>query len=134
MASLCDRGRPGSGNNHAMVVSARGASPLEPPPAAAHAVGPCYGVRIETTSGDSDDARARITDPEFVLGRVGGEADPVSRYVPVCATCGEPMRFVVQLEQGPDIDTAFQFNGATAFAYACQRCRGPAAIFVDDFY
>ena len=48
--------------------------------------------------------------------------------------CERPMRFVVQLEQGWDADTAMNFNGVTAFAYVCQSCPDTAAIFVDDFF
>ena len=43
------------------------------------------------------------------------------------------MHFVVQLEQGPDIETAFNFNGTTACAYLCAQCTDEASLFV-DFY
>lgn len=71
---------------------------------------------------------------DFVWGHVGGEADSVSKFVPECTACGRAMQFVVQLEQGPVLDTAFNFNGTTACAYLCIGCFGQGTFFVDDFY
>lgn len=130
----CECGAPGSGANFATCVRTEGAVLGEPPPGAEQAIGACSGLRIHSTNGSYEETRTTIGPDDFVYGHVGGSVDSVSKFVPECKGCHAPMTFVAQLEQGPDIDTAFDFNGTTACAYACLGCLAEAAVFVDDFY
>ena len=38
---------------------------------------------------------------------------------PVCAACQNRMRFVAQLEEGPDHNTAMNFGGGCAYVFDC---------------
>jgi hypothetical protein len=131
---LCSSGAPGSSANFAVCVGLDDLAPCEPPDEALHALRPVDGLIRRHFDGAYDDARAAVQPPDFVWGHVGDPADSVSGFVPSCPTCQSPMRFVVQLEQGWDADTAMNFNGVTAFAYVCPSCPDAAAIFVDDFF
>ena len=133
-ASLCACGEPGSSASFAVCVGLDDLAPREPPSEALHALRPVDGLVCRPFEGAYEDARAAVQPPDFVFGHLGDPADSVSGFVPICPRCEGPMRFVVQLEQGWDADTAMSFNGVTAFAYACAACPETAAFFVDDFF
>jgi hypothetical protein len=131
---LCSSGAPGPSANLAVCVGLDDLAPCEPPPGAVHALRPVDGLLCRRFDAAYDDARAGVEPPDFVFGHLGDPADSVSAFVPICPTCNAPMRFVVQLEQGWDADTAMNFNGVTAFAYVCPSCPPAATLFVDNFF
>ncbi len=73
-----------------------------------------------------DLARVARPDPRNVLGQLGGVYDGLLDP-PQCA-CGAPMKYAVQLEQGPDAATEMNFAGGCLYAFRCERCPGSAAL------
>jgi hypothetical protein len=60
-----------------------------------------------------------------VLGQLLGEPDWIQGdETPNCNSCAEPMRFVAQLEEGPDLapghDTSMNFGGGCAYVFECE--------------
>jgi hypothetical protein len=131
--TFCEVNKPDSEGNHAACVDAVGSSLVTPPtPLAMRRL---EGVSLVPFDSDYEVARDELsTATTFVYGQVGEPATSVSGFVPACAACREPMQFVAQLEEGPDADSQFPFNGTTGFAYVCGACFQHAALFIDDFY
>ncbi len=131
--TYCEVGRADSDGNHVACVETLGSSPLSPP--APQSLRRIEGVSLVPFESDYEAAREEMgTATRFVYGQVGEPATSVSGFVPDCGSCQEPMRFVAQLEEGPDAETQFPFNGTTGFAYVCSKCFEHAAMFVDDFF
>jgi len=95
-----------------------------------------YGARIEHIEAEHYDAArdAWAGGPgrrgRDVLGQLGGtprwlDADET----PPCDHCREPMRFVAQLEEGPDHDTAMNFAGGCGYLFRCE-CAGGSGKFL----
>ncbi|HEY4460907.1 MAG TPA: hypothetical protein VGN81_41785 [Pseudonocardiaceae bacterium] len=63
-----------------------------------------------------------------VLGKLGGAPDWIQNdETPRCASCGNPMAFVVELEEGPDFRTAINFGGGgCGYAFTCAPCQKAA--------
>lgn len=91
-----------------------------------------YGVKIiETMEDDYDTARENWPgNRREVLGQLYGnpswyQADET----PNCDYCDKPMRFVAQLEEGPDHRTAMNFGGGgVAYLFDCKE--GKTAKFL----
>ncbi|MBR0647214.1 hypothetical protein [Plastoroseomonas hellenica] len=88
-----------------------------------------YGARVEAAEAENYEAERatwekagkRLRD---VLGQIDGA--PVwldSDETPACDHCARPMRFVAQLEAGPDRDTEMNFGGRCGYAFECD-CHG----------
>lgn len=81
---------------------------------------------IEFDSEDYDEAREEWSQENNesrrkVLGQLFGEPTWLqSDDTPDCDTCGKPMRFVAQLEEGPNHDTAMNFGGGSAYVFDCK--------------
>ncbi|MFT3768184.1 MAG: DUF1963 domain-containing protein [Minicystis sp.] len=131
---LCASGAPGSSASFAVCVGVGRLAPCTPPRDAPYALRGIEGLMLRPFETPYEDARASVQPGEFVYGHLGDPAESVSKFVPSCPTCQAPMRFIVQLEEGWDAERAMNFNGVTAFAYACATCPDRAAIFVDDFF
>jgi hypothetical protein len=132
-ASLCEVGPPRAAGNRALCVARRDLALASPPEGAGHALRDLEALRLVDLVGSYEEARLKVGPGEFVWGHVGEPAQSVSKHIPQCDQCGRAMRFVVELEQGPNEETAFNFNGVTAFAYACGACL-TAVLFIDDFF
>ena len=86
-----------------------------------------YGARVERVQAErydtSRDAWAERNPGRRreVLGQVGGEADWLQGdETPNCDQCRKPMRFVAQLEEGPDYQTSMNFGGGgCAYLFDC---------------
>ncbi|HYF68581.1 MAG TPA: hypothetical protein VD884_10610 [Ohtaekwangia sp.] len=81
-----------------------------------------YGVKlVKVEATDYDSARENwIGNRREVLGQLYGE--PIwlqSDETPTCSCCGKSMRFVAQLEQGPDYKTQMNFGGGVAYLFDC---------------
>ncbi len=58
-----------------------------------------------------------------VLGQLNGTPAWLQYdQTPNCATCAEPMRLAVQLQEGPDPLTAMNFGSGRAYAFTCSPC------------
>ena len=85
-----------------------------------------YGVEIVNfKSKDYNEARLAWAEnnnksPREVLGQLFGAPSWIQGdETPVCDSCKKPMRFVVQLEQGPDWKTEMNFGGGCAYLFDC---------------
>ena len=85
-----------------------------------------YGAKIEQVqSSGYDEARGEWAQshPERqreVLGHIGGDAAWLQGdETPGCSHCGKPMRFVAQLEEGPDYNTAMNFGAGCGYLFEC---------------
>lgn len=85
-----------------------------------------YGVKlVEVEAADYDSARESWSgNRREVLGQLYGE--PIwlqGDETPNCDCCDKPMRFVAQLEQGPDYKTEMNFGGGVAYLFDCIKDR-----------
>ncbi|MFB8200813.1 hypothetical protein [Kitasatospora purpeofusca] len=84
---------------------------------------------------DFDSARAawaaRTGHPRnHVLGQLNGTPAWLQYdRTPSCATCAEPMRLAVQLQEGPDPLTAMNFGSGRAYAFTCSPCADAAFLW-----
>ncbi|MGY0465421.1 hypothetical protein ACW14Y_34970 [Kitasatospora sp. cg17-2] len=84
---------------------------------------------------DFDSARAawaaRTGRPRnHVLGQLNGTPAWLQYdRTPSCATCAEPMRLAVQLQEGPDPLTAMNFGSGRAYAFTCSPCSDAAFLW-----
>ncbi|WAJ31621.1 hypothetical protein [Antarcticirhabdus aurantiaca] len=95
-----------------------------------------YGARVERVRASSyDEARSGWSErhpgrQREVLGQIGGEPDWLQGdETPRCDHCNEPMRFVAQIEEGPDYDTGMNFAGGCGYLFEC-GCVGGRGKFL----
>lgn len=131
----CDEWDPNNGGNRALVVPVAELVLREPPATWETLLGAVSGVTFSpfpegvTTYDDAraEYAKAHGGTQRKVLG--GVDCDPSwvqNDEVPECDDCGEPMRFVAQLEEGADHRTAMNFGGGSAYVFICVSCPGRA--------
>jgi hypothetical protein len=81
-----------------------------------------YGAKIVTLDADNYNM-ARECYPirrRDILGQISGSpAWLQDEETPKCDCCGENMRFVAQLEEGPDYETAMNFGGGCGYLFDC---------------
>lgn len=85
-----------------------------------------YGVKmVESFDEDYDTARENWQGKRReVLGKYYGQPSWIqSDETPECDCCNMPMRFVAQLEEGPDHRTAMNFGGGVAYLFDCKEGR-----------
>jgi len=87
-----------------------------------------YGIYIEEEAVDNyEQARENWTTENtelYVLGQLFGQPDWIQfDQTPICNSCNKLMRFVAQLEEGPNLppnhDTAMNFGGGCAYIFDC---------------
>ena len=82
-----------------------------------------HGVKeLNVDANDYDAARENYTgEKRDVLGQLFGEPTWLQGdETPNCDCCSKPMRFVAQLEEGPDYKTAMNFGGGgVAYLFDC---------------
>jgi hypothetical protein len=91
-----------------------------------------YGARIVEAEGENyDEEREKWQGSQRdVLGKLFGEPDWIQGdETPDCDCCNKPMRFVAQLEEGPDYKTAMNFGGG-GMAYLFDCTTGKTAKFL----
>jgi len=55
-----------------------------------------------------------------ILGQILGSPEWIQAdQSPSCSTCGAPMKFVAQLEEGPDHQSSMNFAGGAAYIFEC---------------
>jgi hypothetical protein len=127
---LCDEWDPAAGGNQAFVLPANGVA-ATPPPNGETRLGEVSGIALVDVEGVGyDDARENWGERRAVLGQFGGEPSWLQAdETPGCPGCGEPMKFVAQLEEGHDHRTAANFGGGCAYAFRCEPCRNAAFLW-----
>ncbi len=92
----------------------------------------CQIDYVTMTEDGYDDAREEWAETsgrpiEEVLGQLGGEPEWIQNdETPTCGSCGKPMTFVAQFEEGPDHETSINFGSGCGYAFACGQCRDAA--------
>lgn len=128
---LCDEWDAEGGGNLALVVPAERLTAATPPPTGDTRLPEVSAVTYtEVEDQDYDQARAAWPDQRDVLGQLGGEPAWIQGdETPNCRTCGEPMLFVAQLEEGHNYETSANFGGGgSAYAFTCRT--HPLAAFL----
>lgn len=90
-----------------------------------------HGASIEVIkdSDNYDEAREQYAKEKGIsrreiLGQVFGEPSWIQAdETPNCDACGNKMRFVCQLEQGPDWKTEMNFGGGCGYLFDCPDCK-----------
>jgi hypothetical protein len=130
---MCDEWDANLGGNCALVVAIDDARQLANAPEFGVAVrDTVHGVRMEVVaSANYEDAKQWWAEENHsnlgqVLGMLGGEPSWLQEdETPTCNHCGSKMRFVAQLEQGPDRKRAMNFGGGgCAYVFHCPCKQG----------
>jgi hypothetical protein len=122
-----------SGGNEAMLFPAADLSVAIVPEDGVTTLGVTYKIDYATVAADGyDDAREEWAESsgrpiEEVLGQLGGAPEWIQNdETPTCGTCGKPMTFVAQFEEGPDHQYSINFGSGCGYAFACGTCRDAA--------
>lgn len=129
---MCDEWDAESGGNKVVIVDDKNPEFFKPADSGLLLRETEYGVKLVTSDDDDyDSARENWGgNKRDILGKLFGEPDWIqSDETPVCDCCHKPMRFVAQLEEGPDYRTAMNFGGAgMAYLFDCKE--GKTAKFL----
>ena len=130
---LCDDWDAESGGNRVVNIGVEGLAVVDFPDSGEVSRNTMYGARVEEhEAGDYDEARAAWTEDHEGRGReVLGQLFGTPAWIqgdqtPECDECGAPMRFVAQLEEGPEIRTSMNFGGGAAYVFDCD-CEAASA-------
>lgn len=95
----------------------------------------CHGAVIEISKipnyGQARHERGQRTQKwRDVVGQMGGTPGWIQgAEAPICHECGQPMRYVAQLEEGPDHATRMNFGGGCGYVFDC-ACNDRVAQFL----
>lgn len=128
----CEEWAADGGGNAVLVEAIGDPIALDPPLVSAGTVrSAVHGARVEEVAGDGyDEARETWSEAHEgkrreVLGHWLGQPEWIQAdETPSCNGCGNPMRFVAQLEEGPDYRTSMNFGGGCAYVFDC-ACDSP---------
>jgi hypothetical protein len=131
---MCEEWDPDAGGNRAFAVDAADLVAMKPPKKGQTTREGRFGVRIESLAGQDYDAardewcRMNGARGREIVGQMFGTPAWVQgEQIPGCDDCGQPMRFVAQLEEGPDHETAINFGGGgCGYVFDC-RCGAQSA-------
>ncbi len=129
---MCDEWDAEGGGNKALIVDGENLEFFKPADAELSVRDTEYGVTlVETEDIDYDSARENWKgNKREVLGQLYGEPAWIQGdETPECDCCNKPMRFVAQLEEGPDHRTAMNFGGG-GVAYLFDCTKGKTAKFL----
>ncbi len=129
----CETWEADAGANHAETLLLDGTPlALRPVPTTGLTTRPAtYGARTEPSSAaDYDTARNAWTGRgRDILGLLGGAPSWIQGdQTPACPDCAAPMRFVAQLEQGPDAASEMNLGGGCAYVFECTCAHRPARL------
>lgn len=133
----CNEWESGGGGNSVQIVVGTITEGVAVPTAGLILRETAYGASIVPSQLDSYDAARQAwaedngRSPREVLGQVGGHPAWIQAdETPTCDACKKPMRFVAQLEQGPDWRTEMNFGGGgCAYVFDCS-CDSPLGKFL----
>ncbi len=124
---LCDEWDANGGGNKVYKIKTDKLEMITPPAEGITLLEEEYSSIItEFEADDYDEAREEwsVENNESrrkVLGQLSGEPTWIQGDdTPDCDTCGEPMRFIAQLEEGPNHTTAMNFGGGSAYVFDCK--------------
>jgi len=125
----CDEWDPELGGNRAMVVDAVG-SPVTPPEEGDITLDGTWSAHIEVVDCEYEAARDAAESRLKIQGFLGGEPEWIQAdETPDCPSCGEPMLFVAQLEEGPNHLIDMNFGGGCGYVFMC-TCPDNKAAFL----
>lgn len=124
---MCDEWDANEGGNKVLSVPKSGLDLVQPPKQGEVLRSTRYGAKVvEQPESDYDAARSAWAatngvSPRDVLGQLKGIPTWVQGdEVPFCDSCGNPMHFFAQLEEGPDWKTEMNFGGGgCAYVFNC---------------
>lgn len=126
--SICSSWMPDKGCNQVIVVPVSPNMTLMEPPSAdgcLHSI--TYGAMVADSSGeDIYDAMKNYVEKanstfDKILGYIYGEPDWIQNdETPKCKKCKKPMRFVANLNEGPDPMQTFNFGTGEAYLFDCK--------------
>jgi hypothetical protein len=129
---MCDEWDADGGGNKVIIIDEKNLGFFQPVEPELSLRGITYGVKfVETDDIDYDTARENWTgDKRAILGQLYGEPSWIQGdETPQCDCCNKMMRFVSQLEEGPDHSTAMNFGGGgVAYLFDCKE--GKTAKFL----
>lgn len=133
---LCDEWDPNQGGNKVVSVSTNNLHFVSPPDGGETLRATRYGAAlVQSDEQDYDEARTQWASASGkpareVLGQIGGEPSWLqNEEIPTCNSCGSPMQFVAQLEQGPDWQTEMNFGGGgCAYVFRCTCTQDSAKL------
>lgn len=127
----CQTFAPASGANTALFVPASMPITILESPADAKPLGFSCTVLIQSYTEGVGYYAARMewgktnASSRDVMGQMGGEPDWIqASEIPDCI-CGNPMKFVAQIEEGPS-EGGINFGGGSAYAFLCDHCESQA--------
>lgn len=133
---LCSEWDPDKGANAVVCQGVADLRPADVPAEGAVLRATRHAARIlPVEAAGYDAARTAWTEAHpgqarDVLGQVGGfPAWLQDDETPACDYCRRPMRFLAQIEEGPDHATAMNFGGGTGFLFECD-CGGGSGKFL----
>jgi hypothetical protein len=119
---MCEEWDAEAGGNAVRIQPARAGSLLDAPTHGVTRLASSYGLEaVVVASSGYDDAfgewRAKHgADARRAMGGLFGEPSWIQAdETPACDACRQPMRFVAQLEEGPDMN----FGGGCAYVFDC---------------
>ncbi len=134
---LCEEWDPNDGGNKVVITQADNLEEVPAPEGSETIRGTVYGAAtVDFDAPDYDVAMEKWPEennvsPRQVLGQLMGEPSWIQgEEVPDCDICKKPMRFVAQLEQGPDWETEMNFGGGgCAYLFDCQCSKSAKFLF-----
>jgi hypothetical protein len=121
---MCDEWDANGGGNKVIIVNEENLEFFKPIDTELSLRETVYGAKeIETVAVDYDSARENWTgNRREVLGQLNGEPSWIQGdETPECDCCKKSMRFVAQLEEGPDYKTIMNFGGGgIAYLFDCK--------------
>jgi len=122
---MCDEWDADAGGNKVIVVDSENLEFFKPIDAGLSLRETEYGAKvIESPEADYDTARENWSEKgREVLGQLYGKPSWIQGdETPECNCCNKAMRFVAQLEEGPDYKTAMNFGGGgVAYLFDCKE-------------
>lgn len=133
---LCEDWDADAGGNRALYFPADGELRLADFPTSGEVSrNTMYGARVEEHEGGNyDEVREAWTEDHQgrgreILGQLFGQPAWIQAdQTPECEDCGGTMRFVTQLEEGPDYRTAMNFGGGSVYVFDCACGSGAAKL------
>lgn len=123
---MCEEWDPDLGGNAVLIVEKEEDLEFVAPAVAEAIRNTEYGVKlVNVDSSDYDQAREEFGEKRReVLGQLFGSPSWIQGdETPICPQCGNSMRFVAQLEEGPDYQTAMNFGSGAAYVFDCHKDR-----------
>ena len=119
---MCEEWEADAGGNRVIIVGNGQLRQFSPQDTETGLRRTAYGAKIIGVEADGySGAIASTQAPDrAILGCLGGEPEWwQGNQTPDCVCCGKPMRFVAQLEEGPDHRTAMNFGGGIGYLFDC---------------